>query len=56
MARGYTVVTMSEALFVSPNTTKMHVRNIYTKLDVHGKQDVISMVELVRQQIAKEDA
>ncbi len=56
LARGYTVVTMSEALFVSPNTTKMHVRNIYTKLDVHGKQDVISMVELVRQQIAKEDA
>ncbi len=54
LARGYTVATMSEALYVSPNTTKMHVRNIYTKLDVHGKQDVISMVELVRQQIAKE--
>ncbi len=54
LARGYTVATMSETLYVSPNTIKMHVRNIYTKLDVHGKQDVISMVELVRQQIAKE--
>lgn len=52
LAHGYTVASMSEALFVSPNTTKMHVRNIYTKLDVHGRQDVISMVELVRQQLA----
>ncbi|MDO4853888.1 MAG: LuxR C-terminal-related transcriptional regulator [Coriobacteriia bacterium] len=56
LAHGYTVASMSEALFVSPNTTKMHVRNIYTKLDVHGRQDVISMVELVRQQLAEESA
>ncbi len=56
LAHGYTVASMSETLFVSPNTTKMHVRNIYTKLDVHGRQDVISMVELVRQQLAEEDA
>lgn len=48
MARGRDMPFMEEALFVSRNTVKMHIRHIYTKLDVHSKQDIIDMVEQIR--------
>lgn len=48
MARGRDMPFMEEALFVSRNTIKMHIRHIYTKLDVHSKQDIIDMVEQIR--------
>lgn len=48
MARGRDMPFMEEELFISRNTIKMHIRHIYTKLDVHSKQDIIDMVEQVR--------
>lgn len=50
LAHGYSIVSMADSLHVSKNTMKMHMRNIYAKLDVHSRQDVISMVDLVRSQ------
>ncbi len=48
MARGRDMPFMEEELVISRNTLKMHIRHIYTKLDVHSKQDIIDMVEQVR--------
>lgn len=50
LARGYNLAAMEENLVISHNTMKMHMRHIYTKLDVHSRQDVINMVEQVRSQ------
>lgn len=49
LARGHSFAAMEEALCISHNTMKMHARNIYTKMEVHSRQDVISMVDLVRE-------
>ncbi|WP_180326531.1 response regulator transcription factor [Raoultibacter phocaeensis] len=35
---------ISERLCVSENTVKSHVRHIYTKLDVHNRQELIDLV------------
>lgn len=35
---------ISEQLCVSDNTVKSHVRHIYTKLDVHNRQELIDLV------------
>lgn len=40
---------MEEKFVISRNTVKMHVRNIYAKLGVHSKQEVIDLVEQTRQ-------
>ena len=50
IARGHSLASVEESLCISHNTVKMHMRNIYTKLEVHSRQDVIDMVELVRAQ------
>ena len=42
---GRSMVYIAEKLFVSENTVKTHIRHIYTKLDVHNKQDLMDMVE-----------
>ena len=49
LARGHSFAAMEETLCISHNTMKMHARNIYTKMEVHSRQDVISMVDLVRE-------
>lgn len=48
LARGRDMAFMEEDLVISRNTLKMHIRHIYTKLDVHSKQDVIDMVDQMR--------
>ncbi len=45
LARGRTNVYIAGVLFVSENTVRSHVRNIYSKLDVHTRQQLIDLVE-----------
>lgn len=35
---------IAEALAVSPNTVKTHIRHIYAKLDVHTRQELLDLV------------
>lgn len=44
LAQGRNTQYISESLFVSENTVKSHVRNIYQKLGVHSKQDIIDII------------
>jgi DNA-binding NarL/FixJ family response regulator len=37
IVRGYSNRAVAEALIIGQNTVKMHVRNIYRKLDVHNR-------------------
>ena len=39
---------MEEKFVLSRNTVKMHVRNVYAKLGIHGKQEAIDLVEATR--------
>ena len=36
---------IAEHLCVSDNTVKTHIRHIYTKLDVHNRQELLDLVE-----------
>lgn len=51
LAHGYSLASIEDTLCISRNTLKMHVRNLYAKLEVHSRQDVMSMVEAVRRQL-----
>ena len=48
LARGRDLSSMEEKFTLSRNTVKMHVKHIYTKLDVHSKQEVIDLVDEAR--------
>lgn len=45
LAKGRDLPRISKELFISDNTTRSHMRNIYRKLGVHGKQEIIDMLE-----------
>lgn len=45
LARGRGSQSISDALTISLYTTRAHTRNIYTKLDVHSRQELIDMVD-----------
>jgi DNA-binding CsgD family transcriptional regulator/MFS family permease len=55
LARGRSSKVIQEELNVSYNTVKAHVRHIYTKLNVHGQQELIDMVEDARAGEARRD-
>lgn len=44
LAQGRSTQYMAERFTLSENTVKSHVRNVYQKLGVHSKQDVIDIV------------
>lgn len=48
LARGRTKAYIAEALFVTENTVRSHVRNIYSKLGIHTRQQLIDLVESPR--------
>lgn len=48
LARGYGGPQIQEALSISRNTCKTHVRHIYRKLDVHSQQELIDLVASAR--------
>lgn len=44
-ARGRSTTVVQEALVLSYNTVKTHVKNIYRKMDVHSQQELIDLVD-----------
>ena len=45
LARGNTRMSIAEKLIISENTVRVHVKNIYAKLHLHSKQQLIDMVD-----------
>jgi DNA-binding NarL/FixJ family response regulator len=43
VAKGHSSSQISQRLFISRDTTKTHIRNIYSKLDVNKKADAIEL-------------
>ncbi len=44
LARGYSASAIQRELYIAPGTVNYHTRNIYSKLNVHSKQELISLV------------
>ena len=45
LARGNSVARIAEMLVVSENTIRTHSKRIYSKLDIHKRQELIELVE-----------
>ena len=45
LVRGHTKASIAGKLFISENTVRAHVKGIYSKLDVHSKQQLVDYVE-----------
>ena len=43
--RGYSASAIGETLYISQNTVKVHLRHLYGKLQVSGKQELIEFIE-----------
>ncbi|WP_139651285.1 helix-turn-helix transcriptional regulator [Raoultibacter phocaeensis] len=48
LAQGHTRASIAKKLFVSENTIREHVKNIYKKLYIHSRQQLIDMVDARR--------
>ncbi len=48
LAMGYNAQAIAEKLVISWNTVRGHSRNIYTKLDVHSRTELMELVDSVR--------
>ena len=42
LAQGLSNTEIANALVVAPSTAKQHLKNIYTKLDVHNRTQAVS--------------
>lgn len=47
IARGNSVSTIAERLVISENTVRTHSKHIYTKLEVHKRQELLDLLETV---------
>lgn len=45
LARGRTINYIHDKLGISMNTAKTHVRNVYTKLGIHTRQELLDLVD-----------
>lgn len=48
LAQGHTRAAIAKKLFVSENTVREHVKNIYKKLSIHSRQQLIDLVDTRR--------
>lgn len=46
-AQGRSAVWIAEELFISRNTVRSHLRSVYTKLDVHTRQELIDFLKTI---------
>lgn len=49
LVRGRDVPYIAKSLFISENTVRYHSKNIYRKLDVHNKQELLTLFEGARE-------
>ena len=47
IARGRSVAAIAEELFVSENTVRTHSKHIYTKLDIHSRQELGELLSTI---------
>lgn len=47
IARGRDVPSISKQLFISENTVRSHSKNVYKKLGIHSKQELLDLLETV---------
>ena len=45
LCKGRTKAYIAETLYLTENTVKGHTKHIYSKLDVHSKQELLELVE-----------
>ena len=45
LSTGHTAEAIANELSISANTVRTHVHNIYGKLDVHSRQELIDLVK-----------
>lgn len=46
-SHGYDIPSIAKKLFISENTVRTHTKKLYLALDVHSKQEIISLIEAV---------
>lgn len=51
MVKGRDKQAIAEKLYISEGTVKVHARNIYQKMDIHSKQELIDLVESTEESI-----
>lgn len=51
LVRGRDKQTIAEKLFISEGTVKVHTRNIYQKMGIHSRQELIDLVERTEESI-----
>lgn len=47
IARGLSMANIAEDLFISENTVRTHAKHIYTKLDIHSRQELGAILQNV---------
>lgn len=48
--RGRTINYIAEQLYIAPGTVKTHMHNIYSKLDIHNKMELLDAFEEISQE------
>ncbi len=50
IARGNSMASIAERLIISENTVRTHSKHIYTKLDIHKRQELLDMLQELDEQ------
>lgn len=45
VAKGYTLTAVGESLYISLNTVRVHSRNLYKKLGIHKKSELLKLLD-----------